>query len=135
MDVPLGPYAVHFLNIPRTITAERLLGALVDTGLQPQGFRDVTRGRDARALIFWVGFPDKQLRQYSHLENTPMLDTDLCTRRDILALADEAANIAHTLQLTTTQDNGLLAQGNIHYPQQTRTPGEKSRGIDNTHTT
>ena len=43
MEVPLGPYAVDFLSIPRTITAERLLGALVDIGLQPQGFRDVTR--------------------------------------------------------------------------------------------
>ena len=62
MDVPLGPYAVDFLNIPRTITAERLLEVLVDTGLQPQGFRDVTRGRDARAPIFRVGFPNKQSR-------------------------------------------------------------------------
>ena len=55
MDVLQGPYAVDFFNIPRTITAERLLETLVDIGLQPQGFRDVTRGRDARAPIFaWV---------------------------------------------------------------------------------
>jgi hypothetical protein len=39
---------------------------------------------------------------HSHLENTPTLDTDLRTSRDILALADEAANIAHTLQPTGT---------------------------------
>ena len=29
---------------------------------------------------------------HSHLENTPTLNTDLRIRRDILALADEAAN-------------------------------------------
>jgi hypothetical protein len=62
MDVPLGPDAVDFLNIPRTITTERLLGVLADIGLQPQDFRDVTRCRDARDPIFRVGFPDKQLR-------------------------------------------------------------------------
>ena len=62
MDVPLGAYAVDFLNIPRTITAERLLEVLGDLNLQPQGFRDVTKGRGARAPIFRVGFPDKQLR-------------------------------------------------------------------------
>jgi hypothetical protein len=39
---------------------------------------------------------------HSHLENTTTLDTDLRTRRDTLALADEAADIAHTLQPTGT---------------------------------
>ena len=62
MDVPLGAYAVDFLNIPRTITAERLLEVLGDLNLQPQCFRDVTKGRGALAPIFRVGFPDKQLR-------------------------------------------------------------------------
>jgi hypothetical protein len=62
MDVPLGAYAVDFLNIPRTITAERLLEMLGLLNLQPQGFRDVTKGRGARAPIFTVGFLDKQLR-------------------------------------------------------------------------
>ena len=62
MDVPLGPYAVDFLNIPRTVTAERLLEVLGELNLHPQGFKDVTRGRGARAPIFRVGFPDKQLR-------------------------------------------------------------------------
>jgi hypothetical protein len=62
MDVPLGAYAVEFLNIPRTITAKRLLEVLGELNLQPQGFRDVTNGKGARAPIFRVGFPDIQLR-------------------------------------------------------------------------
>jgi hypothetical protein len=62
MDVPLGAYAVDFLNIPRTITAERLLEVLGELNLQPQGLRDVTKGKGAQAPIFRVGFPDKKLR-------------------------------------------------------------------------
>jgi hypothetical protein len=62
MDAFLGAYAVDFLNIPRTIWAERLLEVLSDLNLNPQGFRDVTKGRSARDPIFRVGFPDKQLR-------------------------------------------------------------------------
>lgn len=62
MDVPLGPYAVDFLNIPRTISAERLLEVLSDLNVNPQGFRDVTKGRSSRAPIFRVGFLDKQIR-------------------------------------------------------------------------
>ena len=38
----LGPCAVDFLNIPHTFTTERLLGALVDIGLQLQGFRNLS---------------------------------------------------------------------------------------------
>jgi hypothetical protein len=38
MDVPLGAYAVDFLNIPRTITAERLLEVLGELNLQQYAF-------------------------------------------------------------------------------------------------
>ena len=67
MNVPLGPYAVDLLNIPRTITAERLLEMLAEMNLHPQGFKDVTRGRGACAPVFRVGFPDKQLRHEAAL--------------------------------------------------------------------
>ena len=70
MDVPLGPYAVDFFNIPRTITAERLFEVLVGIGLELQGFRDVSRGRGAGTPIFRVGFPDKQLRHQAVLTSS-----------------------------------------------------------------
>ena len=35
MDVPLGPYAIDFLNIPRIIASERLLEVLAEMNLHP----------------------------------------------------------------------------------------------------
>ena len=67
MDEVLGAYAVDFLNLPRTITAERLLSTLQDLGLQPQGFKDVTKGRGFNGSILRVGFPSKPLRHQAVL--------------------------------------------------------------------
>jgi hypothetical protein len=52
MDEALGAYAIDFLNLPRTITAERLLNTLQEMGLQPHGFKDVTKGRAIMAPFF-----------------------------------------------------------------------------------
>ena len=68
MDEVLGAYAVDFLNLPRNITAERLLSTLQDLGLQPQGFKDVTKGRGFNGSILRVGFPSKPLRHQAVLQ-------------------------------------------------------------------
>jgi hypothetical protein len=67
VDEVLGAYAINFLNLPRTITAERLLATLQDIGLKPQSFKDVTKGRGFNGSIFRVDFPSKQLRHQAVL--------------------------------------------------------------------
>jgi hypothetical protein len=64
----LGAYAIDFLNLPRTITDERLFTTLQDMVLQPQGFKDVTKGRGFNGSILRVGFPNKQLRHQAVLQ-------------------------------------------------------------------
>jgi hypothetical protein len=61
-----------------------------------------TLDRLHQAMIGRGGDGLQVVHTHSHLEHTPTLDTDFRTRRDILALADEAANIAHTQQPTRT---------------------------------
>jgi hypothetical protein len=68
MDEALGAYAIDFLNLPRTITAERLLTTLQGMGQQPYGFKDVTKGRGYNGSILRVGFQTKQLRHRAVLQ-------------------------------------------------------------------
>ena len=68
MDEALGAYAIDFLNLPRTITAERLLTTLHGLGQQPHRFKDVTNGRGYNGSILRVGFQTKQLRHRAILQ-------------------------------------------------------------------
>ena len=68
MDEILGAYAIDFLNLPRTITAERLIATLQEIGLQPQGFKDVNKGRGYNGSTLRVGFATKPLRHQAVLQ-------------------------------------------------------------------
>jgi hypothetical protein len=67
---------------------------------------------------------------HSHLEHTPTTDKDLRIRRDTLALADEAANVAHT-QPPTTTDRSRRETFTIHNKYG---PLEKNPGTSAKHT-
>ena len=71
MDEALGAYAHDFLNLPRTITAKRLLTTLQEMGLHrltTTWFQGRDQGPGYNGSILRVGFMNKQLRHRAVLQ-------------------------------------------------------------------